>query len=88
MLDATIWKQIGTVRKEACYGGFDGVLAEVIQMTFYCHRATAYAASYRRPAAGGRRRSKRPRHAHTRIRAYAWLRYLNDVAPHSGLSHS
>jgi hypothetical protein len=78
MLDATIWKQIGTVRKEACYGGFDGVLAEVIQMTFYCHRATAYAASYRRPATVEA----------CATCAYAWLRYLNDVAPHSGLSHS
>jgi hypothetical protein len=69
MLDATIWKQIGTVRKEACYGGFDGVLAEVIQMTFYCHRATAYAASYRRPAAGDGRSVR-----DTRIRAYAYTR--------------
>jgi len=38
MLDAAIWKQDGTGRKVVRYGGHDGVIVEVIQMTFYRHR--------------------------------------------------
>jgi hypothetical protein len=40
MLDATIWKQDGTGQKVVRYGGYDGVIVEVIQMTFYRHRVT------------------------------------------------
>lgn len=40
MLDAAIWKQDGTARKVVRYGGYDGVVVEVIQMTFYRHRVT------------------------------------------------
>jgi hypothetical protein len=40
MLDATMWKQDGTGRKVVRYGGYDGVIVEVIQMTFYRHRVT------------------------------------------------
>jgi hypothetical protein len=38
-------------------------------MTFYCHRATAYAASYRRPATV--EASATRAYAHTRIRVAA-----------------
>lgn len=40
MLDATIWKQDGTGEKVVRYGGYDGVIVELIQMTFYRHRVT------------------------------------------------
>ncbi len=40
MLDATVWKHDGTGQKVVRYGGSDGVVVEVIQMTFYRHRVT------------------------------------------------
>jgi hypothetical protein len=40
MLDAAIWKQDGTGQKVVRYGGDDGVVVEVIQMTFYRYRVT------------------------------------------------
>lgn len=40
MLDATLWEQNGTGEKVLRYGGYDGVIVEVIQMIFYRHRVT------------------------------------------------
>jgi hypothetical protein len=40
MLDATVWKQDGTGLKVVRYGIYAGVIAEMVQMTFYRHRVT------------------------------------------------
>lgn len=40
MLDTTMWKQDGTGQKVVRNGGPDGVVIEMVRMTFYRHRVT------------------------------------------------